>query len=169
MPVSNETRVRVDDLEKINAQVWPASGMRSRRARSRLNTTVSRRIFSNPPPAIFPMTINVSSFVFGNFPPKGSLLNQAERNVTSFSSPRPPRTRDTTTPWCDADARFRRTRAILSASALAFFVSNAKTRAHTEIIHGQNVKTAKLKNQKHFHRPTPDAANFRQPRNNFIV
>ncbi len=23
---SNETRVRVDDLENINAQVWPASG-----------------------------------------------------------------------------------------------------------------------------------------------
>ena len=26
MPISNETRVRVDDLEKISAHVWPASG-----------------------------------------------------------------------------------------------------------------------------------------------
>ena len=26
MPTSNETRVRVDDLENISAQVWPASG-----------------------------------------------------------------------------------------------------------------------------------------------
>ena len=26
MPTSNETRVRVDDLVKISAQVWPASG-----------------------------------------------------------------------------------------------------------------------------------------------
>ena len=26
MPTSKETRVRVDDLENISAQVWPASG-----------------------------------------------------------------------------------------------------------------------------------------------
>ena len=26
MPVSKETRVRVEDLEKISAHVWPASG-----------------------------------------------------------------------------------------------------------------------------------------------
>ena len=39
MPTSNETRVRVDDLEKISAQVWPASGCVSCRARSRLNTS----------------------------------------------------------------------------------------------------------------------------------
>jgi hypothetical protein len=30
MPTSNETRVRVEDLVKISAQVWPASGVPSR-------------------------------------------------------------------------------------------------------------------------------------------
>jgi len=39
-------RVRVDDFVKIRAQVWPASGLRSTRARSRLKITESRRIFS---------------------------------------------------------------------------------------------------------------------------
>ena len=30
MPTSNETRVRVEDLVKMSAQVWPASGVPSR-------------------------------------------------------------------------------------------------------------------------------------------
>src|ERR1700722_16469762 len=46
MPVSNETRVRVDDLEKISAHVWPASGRAWDWPRSFLNTTASRKIFS---------------------------------------------------------------------------------------------------------------------------
>ena len=36
MPVSKETRVRVEDFEKISAHDWLASGLRSTRARSRL-------------------------------------------------------------------------------------------------------------------------------------
>ena len=52
---------------------------------------------------------------------------------------------------------------------LAFFVSDAKSAAHAKIIRRQNIVPAQLENQKHLHRPAPDAANFRQPRDNFVV
>ena len=46
MPTSNETRVRVDDLENISAHVWPASGSDSCLPRSLLKTFASRKMVS---------------------------------------------------------------------------------------------------------------------------
>ena len=37
MPTSKDTRVRVDDLVKISAQVWPASGLAAWWPRSALS------------------------------------------------------------------------------------------------------------------------------------
>src|SRR2546422_10828997 len=46
MPTSNETRVRVEDLLKISAQVWPRSGNFELRPRSRLHAGAALRIAS---------------------------------------------------------------------------------------------------------------------------
>ena len=48
MPTSNDTRVRVDDFEKINAHVWPASGFGALRfPRLRFNSRASANSFGN--------------------------------------------------------------------------------------------------------------------------
>ena len=108
----------------------------------------------------------------GNFPPKENFITEAKRAVTSFSSrfrrvrraPEIPRRRGAV-----RLPAFRRTRAVPSASAFRAFCRHAKAIAHAKIIRRQNIMAAELKNQQHLHRPATDAANFRQPRDNFIV
>jgi hypothetical protein len=48
MPTSNETRVRVEDLEKIIAHVWPASGRGALRVpRFRFNSRAKANSWGN--------------------------------------------------------------------------------------------------------------------------
>src|SRR5882724_1865896 len=71
-------------------------------------------------------------FAFWEFSSKGKFISKTIRAVTSFSSTHPRRTRETTQPSCDADARFRRTRAIPSASAFHVFCRRGEIRCERQ-------------------------------------
>jgi len=90
-------------------------------------------------------------FVFPGIFAKGNFVTKTTRVVTSFSSPHPPRTKETTPPSCDAASTFRRTRAVPSASAARVFVGDAKTGAHAKIV----------RRQKHRGGPVEKSAAFR--------
>ena len=155
MPTSNETRVRVDDLETFSAQVGrPAAAIVP--ARSRLNRRRRAGFFRCPRPAIFPMTANVSCSKVLEFSPKGKFIaTNRGAAVTSFSSPRPPRTRDTTRRWCDAAPTPAEREQFLRLGQVALFVGEAEAGAHAEIVRRQDVGPAELENQQHLHRPAP--------------
>src|ERR1700679_605685 len=118
MPVSNETRVRVDDLEKISAHVWPVSGGAACWPRSFLTTTASRKIFSKSASGSF--SNDNKCFMVSNafgIPSKENYLPELRGGVTSFSSRHRRRARDTKRRWCDGAAIFRHARAVPGASA----------------------------------------------------
>src|SRR5882724_1082717 len=136
MPVSNETRVRVEALEKISAQVCPASGLRSSRARSRLNTMESRRIFSMSAFGNFSNDNRCFILRFGNFRPKESLYPKQFVPSLLFlqrirGAPEKPRSRRAMrTPDFAEREQFLRRR------HFTFFVGVAKSGANAKIVCG---------------------------------
>ncbi len=130
MPASNETRVRVDDLEKISAQVWPASGCVECAPRSFLKTTASRRIFSKSARGNFSNDNRCfMSQKFWEFPPKENFITakKTRRHFFFFAAvrraPEIPRRRGAVRPPAFAECA-----AVLSASAFRVFCRRRESR-----------------------------------------